>query len=120
MATEKVSIEQMQIETVELVKGLIIDKRLKLSGIAKMEKRFGLPFSKFSKLSEKIETLQDMIDVVVILAQQHDKTTTVDKVKELLDSVTAVQALESMTKAFTDALAVESKNSEASNLLTTA
>jgi hypothetical protein len=110
MAMQQVGIEQMQVEKVEVVKGLTIDKRLKLSGIAKMEKRFSLPFSKFDQLSTKIETLQDMIDVILILAQQHDKTVTVEKVQELLDGVSAVDALKAMSDALVQSLAVDAKN----------
>lgn len=101
---------QMAVETSEIVKGLVIDRRLKLSGIMKMEERFGLSFDQFNTLGEKVKSLRDMVDIVVILAQQHDKKISAERVKELLDSDDAVNVLRSITTAFTESLRVESKN----------
>lgn len=110
---EKVGLREMGNGTIEVVPGLVIDQRLKLSGIRKMEIRFGVPFHRFKEI--KIESVGDMVGIILILAQQRDAAITEAQVEAALDRVDVGTAMRRIDAAFSEALKVEAKNSDAPN-----
>ena len=101
---------EMVVETSEIAPGLVIDRRLRLPGIRKMEQRYGLKFHQFDHLIEKMESLDDMIHAVLILAQQHDPSVTQEKVEDALGRLQLPDLIEHLKNAMVDMLTVQSKN----------
>lgn len=103
-------LSEMIVETTEIAPGLVIERRLRLPGIRKMEERYGIKFHQFDHLVEKMESLDDMIHAALILAQQHNPAVTQEQVEAALSKYPVFELMDRLKDVMVDMLTVRSKN----------
>jgi hypothetical protein len=101
---------EMVEEKTEIAPGLVIDRRLKLPGIRMLEERYGLKFHQFDNITDKMESLDDMLHAVFVLAQQHDKNVTMKDIESALAIYDLPVLMEKLKGAMVDMLTVQLKN----------